>query len=347
MSEITPGVTTAVSSTKTSNQSSPSLEQDFFAKTGKPVSEVSNAAAITKIPDLNPVPAPRPEIFRRQAFRPERTLVADSTTLRSQIESIGTKPSDFSPDQVTQILKDAYAGRTLEKIRQTEPELAESLLNLEKGWRESSKDNAISLLTRIDVSTPNGNKNLAVEQLSSRETPLLLAPDTVIDSQRLNQDELEIEFVTPDNQRVKMTTSNILFSVACVAADLALFRGRYTFMALQSSIQPLAQEISHYYLSELGFQIPENAFDRTIAYDKVVENMPTEKFVDFLEELPAGGIEIFRFLEGMKDDERNKMLAGERFGGAYGKHQLNHEQIATIVSKLNSYQKQMLGIQSA
>lgn len=307
-------------------------------------------------------------------------VVMDQSEVLLNLQNIRTNPNLFSRDQVERTLKDAkvyvdnpQVQAALQEFEQrantrykkltavfsaavdTSPPVETqeaSPPTTEQPTEEPTAAPPEEAPIQVEAAQPTESASMLEEQqaletlLEQPETLAEITPETIQEITRDNPDNLSV--TVKDKQTgepKKLTISTMLLVASLVAADLALFRGQYTMMAIQNAVGEQVHNMTNKVFAQLGFNIPERNFDRNQIYGMFVERVTTDNLYESMKQLKGSGQELFRMLTQMGKDQVQKMINGERFGGIFSnKHQFTQEQVTEIVNSLDAAQIAALGI---
>lgn len=270
-------------------------------------------------------------------------VIRDEASLLGEIENMTKDPGAFSPDQAQQVLRDAVAGRSFDRVKQESPKLVEALQALHESQNNLVESDTLMILKTLDPDNPVLQSN----DLETIQAEALLLTQEDVESVMREEDgqDLIVETKLPNGETAKLKISEIMLIAALVAADLALFQGRNLMLLVEDLGRAGGEELTRGLMGKLGFEVPEGSFAQTKIYERLLDHMDSRQLVKMLEEMPNQGTEVYRFLEGLGEEDRQKLLAGKKFGGRLGsKHRLDQEQIGMVVNKLTNSQKRVLEV---
>lgn len=298
----------------------------------------------------------------------EAELVEDDEQLIFQLNSMLSNPGQYTQSQVNEAMRKAYGGATLEVIRGRNPKMAEAIERAER-YRDQQLHNLARIFneaipgsnlaapeTQVTALAPAPDQAPAVADDATKIVDgesVLPFPEDVLDVtgediqqiERTSNDALDVTVKDPKTgQEKKITFTQVMAATCFILADLAFFRGSNTYMLAEGLLNGASEGIMKPLMARLGFEVPQSSLDRDRSYELFLNEVPTEKLVHILEEFPKGGVEMFRFLSNLRENERQALVKGQRFGGSYGKHQLTSEQVSIVFDKLTPEQANALGI---
>lgn len=176
----------------------------------------------------------------------------------------------------------------------------------------------------------NNEKARLLNELSPEEVDRIISSDDILDESDAEQD--------PDKWGFK--TFAILTLV--FVADFTFNKGYGTQNLMVAILKKAVRGRVNNFFSELGFEVPEGT-DSSEYTNKILESMDTISLKRFLTDLNRE--ETFNFLESLSQEAREKLVSGKRFGGLFGKHQIDEQEIRnSLLDKLDSAQLNHLGI---
>ncbi len=217
-----------------------------------------------------------------------------------------------------------------------------------------TKDEA-EIQQRIKELTAMLNPEATGEALEGLTQAEEISAESVVETEQIDDETLQMT-IDQDGEIKEFTVKDFIWIAAFVAADVVLFRGRYTTAMVEDiaskTLGRAAREKTADILGKLGIDVPEDFLEsgnRNVMYEAMLDKINTQQLVGFLESLTqshAGKKEIYNFLDGLHPDEMKKMMAGEQFGkGLFGaKHKLEQKHLDMLYETLSERQIEMLGL---
>jgi len=223
------------------------------------------------------------------------------------------------------------AGRNYQEFLQQEndSELSIALENLRIKIEEDQlrqKENVIKTSELLGIAAPESGEAVDIK------------PENIVDVVKDGEDKLDITIQdTQADEQQTISFKQLAILALFVTADMMIFDGNlsYAITSLGDTGTRLAR------LSGVDVS-GRNGGMREEFSNQLVEAAEPRKLITFLEE--RKGNEMYRFLAGLSKDNRDKLLAGQRFGGLLGRHQLSPEQIEMVTKQLDENQKKEFNI---
>jgi len=274
------------------------------------------------------------ENLANQNTKTEDELRELKAVITARINAILANPEDFTSQQLGELQSDLLelmAGRNYQEFLQQEndSELSIALENLRIKIEEDQlrqKENVIKTSELLGIAAPESGEAVDIK------------PENIVDVVKDGEDKLDITIQdTQDDEQQTISFKQLAILALFVTADMMIFDGNlsYAITSLGDTGTRLAR------LSGVDVS-GRNGGMREEFSNQLVEAAEPRKLITFLEE--RKGNEMYRFLAGLSKDNRDKLLAGQRFGGLLGRHQLSPEQIEMVTKQLDENQKKEFNI---
>jgi len=274
------------------------------------------------------------ENLANQNTKTEDELRELKAVITARINAILANPEDFTSQQLGELQSDLLelmAGRNYQEFLQQEndSELSIALENLRIKIEEDQlrqKENVIKTSELLGIAAPESGEAVDIK------------PENIVDVVKDGEDKLDITIQdTQADEQQTISFKQLAILALFVTADMMIFDGNlsYAITSLGDTGTRLAR------LSGVDVS-GRNGGMREEFSNQLVEAAEPRKLITFLEE--RKGNEMYRFLAGLSKDNRDKLLAGQRFGGLLGRHQLSPEQIEMVTKQLDENQKKELNI---
>jgi len=274
------------------------------------------------------------ENLANQNTKTEDELRELKAVITARINSILANPEDFTSQQLGELQSDLLelmAGRNYQEFLQQEndSELSIALENLRIKIEEDQlrqKENVIKTSELLGIAAPESGEAVDIK------------PENIVDVVKDGEDKLDITIQdTQADEQQTISFKQLAILALFVTADMMIFDGNlsYAITSLGDTGTRLAR------LSGVDVS-GRNGGMREEFSNQLVEAAEPRKLITFLEE--RKGNEMYRFLAGLSKDNRDKLLAGQRFGGLLGRHQLSPEQIEMVTKQLDENQKKEFNI---
>jgi len=269
------------------------------------------------------------ENLANQNTKTEDELRELKAVITARINAILANPEDFTSQQLGELQSDLLelmAGRNYQEFLQQEndSELSIALENLRIKIEEDQlrqKENVIKTSELLGIAAPESGEAVDIK------------PENIVDVVKDGEDKLDITIQdTQADEQQTISFKQLAILALFVTADMMIFDGNlsYAITSLGDTGTRLAR------LSGVDVS-GRNGGMREEFSNQLVEAAEPRKLITFLEE--RKGNEMYRFLAGLSKDNRDKLLAGQRFGGLLGRHQLSPEQIEMVTKQLDENQK--------
>ncbi|PIR07349.1 MAG: hypothetical protein CO156_01535 [Candidatus Pacebacteria bacterium CG_4_9_14_3_um_filter_40_12] len=274
------------------------------------------------------------ENLANQNTKTEDELRELKAVITARINAILANPEDFTSQQLGELQSDLLelmAGRNYQEFLQQEndSELSIALENLRIKIEEDQlrqKENVIKTSELLGIAAPESGEAVDIK------------PENIVDVVKDGEDKLDITIQdTQADEQQTISFKQLAILALFVTADMMIFDGNlsYAITSLGDTGTRLAR------LSGVDVS-GRNGGMREEFSNQLVEAAEPRKLITFLEE--RKGNEMYRFLAGLSKDNRDKLLAGQRFGGLLGRHQLSPEQIEMVTKQLDENQKKEFNI---